>query len=125
MIHARWEPCSNICRHWDTAESPIFPAIRTWIIHRGRVAAFRAFAKRRKLESINIEFTDFVAEQAAMLTLEMLHSPKPPTAFIYETEILAAASLHAMAEDYSARQMEAGGGPCGSLSEWAARHCQF
>ena len=33
-----------------------------------------------------------------MLTLEMLHSPKPPTAFIYETEILAAASLHAMAE---------------------------
>ena len=76
----------------------------------GRVAAFRAFAKRRKLESINIEFTDFVAEQAAMLTLEMLHSPKPPTAFIYETEILAAASLHAMAEDYSARQMEAGEG---------------
>ena len=74
----------------------------------GRVAAFRAFAKRRKLESINIEFTDFVAEQAAMLTLEMLHSPKPPTAFIYETEILAAASLHAMAEDYSARQMERG-----------------
>ena len=67
-------------------------------------------AKRRKLESINIEFTDFVAEQAAMLTLEMLHSPKPPTAFIYETEILAAASLHAMAEDYSARQMEAGEG---------------
>ena len=64
----------------------------------GRVSAFRSFAKRRKLESINIEFTNFDAEQAAMLTLEMLRSPKPPTAFIYETEILAAASLHAMAE---------------------------
>ena len=67
----------------------------------GRVSAFRSFAKRRKLESINIEFTNFDAEQAAMLTLEMLRSPKPPTAFIYETEILAAASLHAMAEAYT------------------------
>ena len=55
----------------------------------GRVSAFRSFAKRHKLESINIEFTNFDAEQAAMLTLEMLRSPKPPTAFIYETEILA------------------------------------
>lgn len=42
----------------------------------GRVSAFRSFAKRRKLESINIEFTNFDAEQAAMLTLEMLRSPK-------------------------------------------------
>lgn len=75
----------------------------------GRVSAFRSFAKRRKLESINIEFTNFDAEQAAMLTLEMLRSPKPPTAFIYETEILAAASLHAMAKEYAARQMEESG----------------
>lgn len=76
----------------------------------GRVSAFRSFAKRRKLESINIEFTNFDAEQAAMLTLEMLRSPKPPTAFIYETEILAAASLHAMAEAYATGQLKTGEG---------------
>ena len=76
----------------------------------GRVSAFRSFAKRRKLESINIEFTNFDAEQAAMLTLEMLRSPKPPTAFIYETEILAAASLHAMAEAYTTGQLKTGEG---------------
>lgn len=45
-----------------------------------------------------------------MLTLEMLRSPKPPTAFIYETEILAAASLHAMAEAYTTGQLKTGEG---------------
>ena len=67
----------------------------------GRVAAFRSFAKRRRLESIAIEFTNFAPERAVTLTMGMLRSPQPPTAFIYETEILAAASLHAMAKAYA------------------------
>ena len=67
----------------------------------GRVAAFRSFARRRGLESIAIEFTNFAAERAVTLTMGMLRSPQPPTAFIYETEILAAASLHAMAKAYA------------------------
>ncbi|NEG54395.1 LacI family DNA-binding transcriptional regulator [Bifidobacterium platyrrhinorum] len=78
---------------------------------RGREAAFRAFARRNALESIRIEFTDFDAERAARLTMEMLDGDLPPTAFIYETELLAASSLHAMAARMLGDGPGDGGGP--------------
>ncbi|TPF87402.1 LacI family transcriptional regulator [Bifidobacterium sp. UTCIF-37] len=62
-----------------------------------REAAFRAFAKRRRLESIHVEFTDFKTERASELTLRLMALPVPPTAFIYESETLAAASLRSIA----------------------------
>ncbi|KFI49481.1 LacI family DNA-binding transcriptional regulator [Bifidobacterium biavatii] len=63
-----------------------------------REASFRAFAKKKRLESIHVAFTDFDTAKAADLTLQMLRLPVPPTAFIYESETLAAASLHAVTE---------------------------
>lgn len=65
---------------------------------RDRESAFREFARRRHLESIRVEFTDFHVDEAAELTLAMLQGDEPPTAFIYESETLAAASLHAVTE---------------------------
>lgn len=67
---------------------------------RGREAAFRAFAAKHGLDSIDVEYTYFDAERASEKTLSLLQSPQPPTAFIYETEILAAASLHSITEWY-------------------------
>lgn len=63
-----------------------------------REASFRSFANRKRLESIHVEFTDFDASKAAEITLRLLRLPVPPTAFIYESETLAAASLHAVTE---------------------------
>lgn len=64
----------------------------------GREVAFREFARHHGLESINIEYTNFDAEKASEITLSLLQSLQPPTAFIYESEILAAASLHSITE---------------------------
>jgi DNA-binding LacI/PurR family transcriptional regulator len=70
----------------------------------GREASFRAFAERENLESIWVEFTNFDAHKATEITLRMLDEPKPPTAFIYESEILAASSLHAITGRLVGRQ---------------------
>ncbi|NMM97738.1 LacI family DNA-binding transcriptional regulator [Bifidobacterium olomucense] len=67
---------------------------------RGREAAFREFAVKNGLESIYVEYTDFDAERASEQTLALLQSSNPPTAFIYESETLAAASLHSITEWY-------------------------
>lgn len=67
---------------------------------RGREATFRKFAHQRHLESIYVEYTNFDADKASEKTLALLQSAQPPTAFIYESEILAAASLHSITEWY-------------------------
>ncbi|MBW3077667.1 LacI family DNA-binding transcriptional regulator [Bifidobacterium simiiventris] len=76
---------------------------------RDRETAFRAFAKRSRLESIHVEFTEFDTAKAAETTLRLLRLPVPPTAFIYESETLAAASLRAV----SKRLLETGEYPAG------------
>ena len=65
---------------------------------RDRERMFREFAKRRDLESIRVEYTNFSVDIASAMTLAMLCGSNPPTAFIYENETLSAASLHAITE---------------------------
>lgn len=71
---------------------------RTLDYSRDRERMFREFAKRRDLESIRVEYTNFSVDIASAMTLAMLCGSNPPTAFIYENETLAAASLHAITE---------------------------
>ncbi|RSX57244.1 LacI family DNA-binding transcriptional regulator [Bifidobacterium samirii] len=67
---------------------------------RSREQAFREFARKGGLEAIDVTYTNFSVDVAVERTLELLQSSQPPTAFIYESEILAAASLHAVTEWY-------------------------
>ena len=71
---------------------------RTLDYSRDRERMFREFAKRCDLESIRVEYTNFSVDIASAMTLAMLCGSNPPTAFIYENETLAAASLHAITE---------------------------
>ncbi|KFI86263.1 MULTISPECIES: LacI family DNA-binding transcriptional regulator [Bifidobacterium] len=67
---------------------------------RGREAAFRQFANKYGLDDIHIDYTYFDSSVASEMTLNLLQSPQPPTAFIYESETLAAESLHSITEWY-------------------------
>ncbi len=61
-----------------------------------RVAALKAFDKRRNFDRIWVEDTGFDARRGVELTQRLLTEPQPPTAFIYETDTMAAASLRAL-----------------------------
>lgn len=63
---------------------------------RSRVAALKAFDKRRNFDRIWVEDTGFDARRGVELTQCLLTEPQPPTAFIYETDTMAAASLRAL-----------------------------
>ena len=76
---------------------------------RERVASFRRFAASRRLSSSQVAFTEFDPQTAARLTLEMAGADEPPTAFIYESETLALASMRAVGE-WLARDVDADGG---------------
>lgn len=65
---------------------------------KARAAAFRLFAHGHGIDRARVEFTDFAPDRAAELTSELSEGDHPYTAFIYENEILAAASLRALVE---------------------------
>lgn len=64
---------------------------------RARADHLHAMVVEGLLESATVEFTDFDAAKAAAVTVRLLKSNNPPTAFVYETETLAATSLRAAA----------------------------
>ena len=66
---------------------------------RDREMSFRKFAEINNLEFSSVSFTNFDPNAAVGETLRLLGELAAPTAFIYENEILAAASLHALAAD--------------------------
>lgn len=66
---------------------------------RARVSSFREFVRRKNLGDPKVEFTDFTPDRAAALTLRLSSGDSPYTAFIYENEIMAAASLRVMLEN--------------------------
>lgn len=63
---------------------------------KARVSSFRLFARQHGLDSTDVEFTDFDPDRAADMTRRLSGGPNPFTAFIYENEILAAASLRSL-----------------------------
>lgn len=71
-----------------------------------RQKSFQMFAAEKNLDKICVEYTGFKPENAARITMDLLNQEDPPTAFIYETEILAIASLKAMTEYLIKRDYE-------------------
>ena len=69
---------------------------------RARVSSFKEFVSRKNLGEPKVEFTDFTPDKAAAFTLRLSSGKNPYTAFIYENEIMAAASLRAMLESRTA-----------------------
>ncbi|MBW3083194.1 LacI family DNA-binding transcriptional regulator [Bifidobacterium phasiani] len=65
---------------------------------RTRVAALQEFGKRGDFERIWVEYTGFDSATGVELTQKLLTERRPPTAFIYETDTMAAASLRALSE---------------------------
>ena len=68
-----------------------------------RKKAFLRFAEQKHLDGAYVEFTDFDTTKAVESTQRFLASNEPPTAFIYETEILAVSSLRSITEILVAR----------------------
>lgn len=60
---------------------------------RARASSFEDFVHKEGLGAPIVEFTDFDPDRAADLTYRLSSGPEACTAFIYENEILAAASL--------------------------------
>lgn len=60
------------------------------------MAALKAFDKRRNFDRIWVEDTGFDPGRGVELTQRLLTESQPPTAFIYETDTMAAASLRAL-----------------------------
>lgn len=63
---------------------------------RSRVASLRAFEQRTKFDRVWVEYTGFDPERGIELTQRLLTESQPPTAFIYETDTMASASLRAL-----------------------------
>lgn len=61
-----------------------------------RAQVLRDYAQRHQLESVSIHYTNFDANVATTLTSSILSTAEPPTALIYENEIMAAWSLRAL-----------------------------
>lgn len=74
-----------------------------------RMKAFEDFTVRRGLGPLWIEFTDFDASKAVEITQRLLGEEEPPTAFIFESETLAAASIR-MITEIKVRQSVSGSG---------------
>ena len=75
-----------------------------------REHSFRRFAEQKRLTAADVDFTNFDTTKAVGITQRLLASEAPPTAFIYETEILAAASLRSITEILVARNAMAADG---------------
>lgn len=63
---------------------------------KARIAAFNELALQYQLEFSSINYTKFDSDVAARETCSMMLSSAPPTAFIYENETMAVASLRAL-----------------------------
>lgn len=72
-----------------------------------RAKAFEEFTVRRGLGLLWIEYTGFDPNQAVEITQRLLGEEEPPTAFIFENETLAAASIR-MITEIKVRQSAAG-----------------
>ncbi|MET7400257.1 LacI family DNA-binding transcriptional regulator [Dactylosporangium sp. NPDC005572] len=59
-----------------------------------RTEAFRAAAQRHRLTSAEIVDTDYSWEAGAWATERLLTSPEPPTALMFDNDIMATAGLH-------------------------------
>ncbi len=68
---------------------------------RARASAFHHFAQGNGLDSAVVKFTDFDPSEAVNQTLSLFSGAHPYTAFIYENEILAAASLRSLNKNRS------------------------
>lgn len=65
---------------------------------KARIASFERLAKRYSLASSAVVYTQFDTDVAAERTCEMMLGGSPPSAFVYENETMAAASLRALEE---------------------------
>lgn len=64
-----------------------------------RVETFNRYLREHRMEHGYVEFSDYDAERAAHSTMRILTTGAPaPTAFIYETELLAATSLRTLSK---------------------------
>lgn len=63
-----------------------------------RTKAFESFTASRGLGPLWVEFTDFDVQKAVSITQRLLAEEEPPTAFIFESETLAAASIRVITE---------------------------
>lgn len=73
-----------------------------------RTKAFESFTSTRGLGPLWVEFTDFDVNKAVAITQRLLVEEEPPTAFIFESETLAAASIRVITE-VCVRQSELSG----------------
>jgi DNA-binding LacI/PurR family transcriptional regulator len=58
-----------------------------------RTAAFRAAAAARGIDEPRIVWTDYSGEQGAAATRRLLGSPQPPTAIVYDNDVMAVAGV--------------------------------
>lgn len=65
---------------------------------KARLAAFNELSMRYRLKFSSINYTQFDSTVAARETCAMMMGSAPPTAFIYENEMMAVASLRALEE---------------------------
>lgn len=64
-----------------------------------RVETFKRYIREHHMEHGYVEFSDYDAERAAGTTMRIITDGNPqPTAFIYETELLAVTSLRALSK---------------------------
>ncbi|MBM6700313.1 LacI family DNA-binding transcriptional regulator [Bifidobacterium pullorum subsp. saeculare] len=63
-----------------------------------RTKAFESFTSTRGMGPLWVEFTDFDVNKAVSITQRLLAEEEPPTAFIFESETLAAASIRVITE---------------------------
>ncbi|MEU3410720.1 LacI family DNA-binding transcriptional regulator [Streptomyces sp. NPDC006658] len=63
-----------------------------------RIRTLRAEAERRGLAEVESVTTDYSDTEAAAVTRRVLRGPAPPTALVYDTDVMAVAGLAAAAE---------------------------
>ncbi|MEU2436222.1 LacI family DNA-binding transcriptional regulator [Streptomyces rubradiris] len=63
-----------------------------------RIRTLRAEAERRGLAEVESVTTDYSGTEAADVTRRVLRGPAPPTALVYDTDVMAVAGLAAAAE---------------------------
>jgi DNA-binding LacI/PurR family transcriptional regulator len=72
-----------------------------------RVNTFRRFASEKHLDRVYVEYTDLSTTKAVEATQHLLTSDEPPTAFIYESEVLAVAGMRFLNEIFVSRERQA------------------
>ncbi|BDR53238.1 LacI family transcriptional regulator [Bombiscardovia nodaiensis] len=77
---------------------------------KARAASFHEFAQDHNLQSDSVYFTNFDPSEAFEVTARLLTQDEPYTAFIYENEILATASMRSLIEIALSRAQQSDSG---------------